>query len=93
MTNDRSLQEIMMNVLVTGGAGFIGSHVADELLAAGHRVVVVDNLHTGHRRNVANGATFYQADIRDPQQLAKSLHRRKSRPSPTRRRWPMCAKA
>lgn len=58
-----------MNVLVTGGAGFIGSHVADELLAAGHRVVVVDNLHTGHRKNVPAGATFYQADICDTQAM------------------------
>lgn len=54
-----------MNVLVTGGAGFIGSHIADTLLAAGHRVVVVDNLHTGDRANVPAGATFYQADITD----------------------------
>ncbi|MDQ3248130.1 MAG: NAD-dependent epimerase/dehydratase family protein, partial [Chloroflexota bacterium] len=54
-----------MNVLVTGGAGFIGSHVADALLAAGHRVVVVDNLHTGHAYNVPEGATFYNVDICD----------------------------
>src|SRR5690606_20960031 len=48
--NTKSMRkDSAMNVLVTGGAGFIGSHVADELLAAGHRVVVVDNLHTGHR--------------------------------------------
>jgi UDP-glucose 4-epimerase len=64
-----------MNVLVTGGAGFIGSHVADELLAAGHRVVVVDNLHTGHCKNVPPTATFYEADIREPQQLAKIFAR------------------
>lgn len=54
-----------MNVLVTGAAGFIGSHVADALLAAGHRVVVVDNLLMGERQNVPAGATFYAADIRD----------------------------
>lgn len=54
-----------MNVLVTGGAGFIGSHIADELLAAGHRVVIVDSLHTGHRHNVPAAATFYEADICD----------------------------
>ncbi len=59
-----------MNVLVTGGAGFIGSHVADTLLAAGHRVVIVDNLHTGHKYNVPTGATFYQADICDAPTLA-----------------------
>ena len=54
-----------MNVLVTGGAGFIGSHVADALLKAGHKVVIVDNLHTGHRENVPAGATFYEVDIND----------------------------
>jgi UDP-glucose 4-epimerase len=59
-----------MNVLVTGGAGFIGSHVADALIAAGHRVVVVDNLHTGHEYNVPAGATFYNVDICDEQALA-----------------------
>jgi UDP-glucose 4-epimerase len=60
-----------MNVLVTGGAGFIGSHVADELLAAGHRVVIVDNLHTGHRHNVPAAATFYEVDICDAAALAR----------------------
>ena len=59
-----------MNVLVTGGAGFIGSHVADALLNAGHRVVIVDNLHTGNRANIPAGATFYEADITDQAKLA-----------------------
>jgi len=60
-----------MNVLVTGGAGFIGSHVADELLAAGHHVVIVDDLNTGHRYNVPAGATFYEADICDAPKMAE----------------------
>lgn len=60
-----------MNVLVTGGAGFIGSHVADELIAAGHRVIVVDNLHTGHREQVPAGAVFYEADITDEARMAQ----------------------
>jgi UDP-glucose 4-epimerase len=58
-----------MNVLVTGGAGFIGSHVAETLLNAGHRVVVVDNLLTGNTANIPAGASFYQADIRDQSAL------------------------
>ena len=45
-----------MRVLVTGGAGFIGSHVADALVAAGHEVAVLDNLSTGNRANVPAGA-------------------------------------
>ncbi len=59
-----------MNILVTGAAGFIGSHIADTLIAAGHHVIIVDNLHTGHRHNVPDQATFYEADIRDGAALA-----------------------
>jgi UDP-glucose 4-epimerase len=53
-----------VRVLVTGGAGFIGSHVADHLLEQGHEVAVVDNLSTGKRMNVPEGARFYEMDIR-----------------------------
>jgi len=54
-----------VKVLVTGGAGFIGSHISDALLEAGHEVVVFDDLSTGHRENVAEGAVFVQGDLRD----------------------------
>jgi UDP-glucose 4-epimerase len=54
-----------MKVLVTGGAGFIGSHVVDALLQQGYQVVVVDNLSTGRLENINPAATFYQADIYD----------------------------
>lgn len=54
-----------MKILVTGGAGFIGSHVVDRYVAAGHEVVVVDNLSTGLRRNVNPGVRFVGMDIRD----------------------------
>ncbi|MBH8608617.1 UDP-glucose 4-epimerase GalE [Thermoactinomyces sp. CICC 10521] len=53
-----------MAILVTGGAGYIGSHTVAELLAHQEEVVVVDNLTTGHRKSVLGG-TFYQGDIRD----------------------------
>ncbi len=54
-----------MKILVTGGAGFIGSHVADAFLAGGHDVVIVDDLSSGRRQNVPSGARFVQLDIRD----------------------------
>lgn len=54
-----------MRVLVTGGAGFIGSHIADRLLADGHEVCVVDDLSSGRRGNVPSGARFEEVDIRD----------------------------
>ena len=53
----------IMKVLVTGGAGFIGSHLADAILAAGHRVLVIDNESTGKRENVPNRATFIRGDV------------------------------
>ncbi|HEY6064830.1 MAG TPA: NAD-dependent epimerase/dehydratase family protein, partial [Thermoanaerobaculia bacterium] len=52
-----------MNILVTGGAGFIGSHMARRHLDDGHRVVVVDDLSTGRREKIPAGAQFVQADI------------------------------
>ena len=55
-----------MRVLVTGGAGFIGSHVVDAYVAAGHDVIVVDDCSTGKRKNRNPRARFIQADIQDP---------------------------
>ncbi len=54
-----------MKVLVTGGAGFIGSHVVDACLGAGHDVVIIDDLSTGKQSNVNANARLYVADIRD----------------------------
>jgi UDP-glucose 4-epimerase len=53
-----------VRVLLTGGAGFIGSYVAEHLLQSGHEVAVVDDLSTGKRENIPKGAEFYEADIR-----------------------------
>lgn len=55
-----------MNVLVTGGAGFIASHLVDSLLEQGHNVTVVDNLTSGNSDQIPSGANFYHADILDP---------------------------
>ncbi|MHB1356843.1 MAG: NAD-dependent epimerase/dehydratase family protein [Anaerolineae bacterium] len=58
-----------MRVLVTGGAGFIGSHVVDACVAAGNQVAVVDDLSTGKTANLNPHAQFYQVDIRNLEQL------------------------
>jgi len=55
-----------MKILVTGGAGFIGSHVVDTYVAAGHEVIVVDDLSTGRRENLNPKARFHRLDITDP---------------------------
>ena len=54
-----------MKVLLTGGAGFVGSHVADQLLARGHEVAVVDDLSSGKKENIPDGTMFYEQDIWD----------------------------
>ena len=54
-----------MRILLTGGAGFIGSHIAEMYLESGHDVLIVDDLSTGKRRHLPGGAEFVQADIRD----------------------------
>jgi len=64
-----------MQVLVTGGAGYIGSAVAEELIAQGHAVVVLDNLSKGHRDAVPAGALFLHADLSDAPSLRNALER------------------
>ena len=66
-----------MKILVTGGAGFIGSHVVDAYVEAGHEVAVVDNLTTGNRQNVHPAARFYEVDIRDADALEEVFAREK----------------
>ena len=63
-----------MRVLVTGGAGYIGSVVTEELIKDDHRVVVYDSLYKGHRAAVVRDAEFVQADLRDTETLRRTLH-------------------
>lgn len=60
-----------MSILVCGGAGYIGSHTVYSLIDAGEKVVIVDNLQTGHRAAINRAAKFYEGDIRDAETLAK----------------------
>lgn len=62
-----------MNILVTGGAGYIGSATAEALVKAGHSVTVYDSLVTGHRAAVPEGASFVEADLADRAVLVKTL--------------------
>ena len=55
-----------MKALVTGGAGFIGSHITDALITAGHQVTIVDDLSSGHKKNINPAAAFEKMDVRDP---------------------------
>jgi UDP-glucose 4-epimerase len=62
-----------MRVLVTGGAGYIGSVVTEQLVKDDHEVVVYDSLYKGHREAVVTGARFVEADLRDRETLAQTL--------------------
>ena len=62
-----------MRILVTGGAGFIGSHVCEQALAAGHEVAALDALSNGKRENLPEGVPLFEVDIRDKDALAKAF--------------------
>jgi UDP-glucose 4-epimerase len=62
-----------MRILVTGGAGYIGSVVADQLLQAGHEVAIYDNLYNGHRTAVPAGAEFIEGDLAETSKLEQLL--------------------
>jgi len=62
-----------VRILVTGGAGFIGSHVVDVYIAAGHEVAVLDNFSTGRRENVNPQAFVHQVDLRDQPAVEKAV--------------------
>src|SRR3954463_15714932 len=64
-------KEVYVKVLVTGGAGYIGSIATAELVKAGHTVVVFDNLYQGHREAVHPDAAFVEGDLRDADAVAR----------------------
>ncbi len=58
-----------MKIIVTGGAGFIASHLVDSLISQGHDVIVIDNLSTGKKENINPKATFFKEDISNAEGL------------------------
>lgn len=71
------IKSSIMNVLVVGGAGYIGSHCVRQLVAAGHRPVVLDNLVFGHRGAVGPNISFYQADLGNVESVGEILRNEK----------------
>ena len=66
-----------MKILITGGAGFIASHVADAYIELGHEVVIVDNLSTGNLKNLNSKAKFIEADITDKEKIQEIIRTEK----------------
>ncbi len=66
-----------MKILVTGGAGFIASHITDKLIELGHDVIIIDNLYTGKRENINKKAKFIHADITDTDTINSILSEEK----------------
>ena len=62
-----------MRILITGGAGFIGGHIADALTASGHEIAIIDNLSTGERQNVPASARFFEIDVTDATAVKAAL--------------------
>lgn len=63
-----------MKALVTGGAGFIGSHIQDRLLAEGHEVAIVDSMRSGNKQNLHEKSTFFEVDIRDNEAMNNTFN-------------------
>lgn len=77
MTKNNNINFSFKKILVTGGAGFIGSHIVDRLIKEGHKVVVIDNLSTGKKENLNKKANFYKIDIQN-QKISQIFKKEKS---------------
>ena len=66
-----------MNILVMGGAGYIGSHCVRQLEVAGHRAVVLDNFVTGHRQAIDPSVSLYEGDLGDEELVGEVLKKEK----------------
>ena len=61
----------MKNILLTGGAGYIGSHVANYLLDKGCKITIIDNLSTGHKKLIPKKSKFYNCDIANTKKVTE----------------------
>ena len=75
--NNNSNNKIVKNVLITGGAGYIGSHVTETLLKKNKKVFLVDNLSTGHKKLINNKAKFFKLDIANKRGIKKIIEKYK----------------
>ena len=66
---------MVKNILITGGAGYIGSHVTEILLKKNKKVFLIDNLSTGHRKLINKKAKFFKLDISNKKQIKKIINR------------------
>lgn len=64
-------------ILLTGGAGFIGSHIVDAYIKEGHKVIIIDNLSTGKKENINKNAQFFNLDITNRKELKKIVSEKK----------------
>ena len=71
------IKENMLKILITGGAGFIGSNISDTYIQNGHKVIIVDNLSTGKKENLNPKAKFYLADVSDSKKLESIFKKEK----------------
>ena len=67
----------LKNILLTGGAGYIGSHVALSLIDQGNNVTILDNLHTGNKKLIPKNAEFIECDISDENKISNLLSKNK----------------
>ena len=67
----------MNNILVTGGAGYIGSHIVEQLIKTKARIIVIDNLATGYKKLINKKAIFVQGDIKNFKKLSKTVSKYK----------------